>query len=51
MSQLNRLNKGKNKEAQEDPMAKMIKNNPCGLCKTMGLPICKGHGGGGGGSG
>jgi hypothetical protein len=28
-----------------------IENNPCGLCRAMGYPICKGHGGGSGGGG
>ena len=23
-------------------------SNPCGMCRAFGLPICKGHGGGGG---
>ncbi len=26
-----------------------VKNNPCGICRAAGRPICTGHGGGGGG--
>tara|TARA_Y100000588_G_scaffold395275_1_gene522206 strand:+ start:3847 stop:4536 length:690 start_codon:yes stop_codon:yes gene_type:complete len=28
-----------------------LDNNPCGICRSMGLPVCKGHGGGAGGGG
>lgn len=35
----------------EDPRAKAVKNNPCGICRALGLPVCKGHGGGSGGGG
>jgi len=26
-----------------------LENNPCGMCRALGLPSCKGHAGGGGG--
>ncbi|WP_367608391.1 hypothetical protein [Legionella sp. W05-934-2] len=33
----------------EDPRKKSISNNPCGICRALGMPVCKGHGGGSGG--
>lgn len=38
------------KSKQEDSMNPLDKN-PCGICRANGLPICKGHGKSGGGSG
>ncbi|MDI9819796.1 MULTISPECIES: hypothetical protein [unclassified Legionella] len=34
-----------------DQRESAINNNPCGICRALGLPICKGHGSSGGGSG
>lgn len=38
---------------KQDPIKVAIENNACSLCRAMGYPICRGHGGneGGGGSG
>ena len=36
-------------DKNEDPGTKAIQNNPCGMCRAMGMPVCKGHGGGAGG--
>lgn len=36
-------------ENKKDERAKAIENNPCGLCKAAGLPICRGHARGAGG--
>ena len=33
----------------QDTRSKALENNPCGICRAMGLPVCKGHGGGSGG--
>lgn len=33
----------------EDTRSQALENNPCNMCRAMGLPVCKGHGGGGGG--
>lgn len=35
---------------QNDPIALAIKKNPCGICRAMGSPVCKGHGGSAGGN-
>ncbi|MGQ3889667.1 hypothetical protein ACQUW5_11610 [Legionella sp. CNM-1927-20] len=35
------------KSRKQDARIKAIENNPCSLCKALGLPICRGHGGGG----
>jgi hypothetical protein len=43
------VNKSKNKE--KDPRTQAIENNPCGRCRAMGFPTCKGHGSGSGGEG
>jgi len=37
------------KENRNDERSKSIDNNPCGMCRAFGLPICKGHGSSGGG--
>lgn len=39
------------RDDNEDPRQKSISNNPCSLCRALGLPVCKGHGGGSGGGG
>ncbi|MBL7480573.1 hypothetical protein [Legionella bononiensis] len=36
-------------ESPKEERARAIENNPCNICRSMGLPICRGHGGGGGG--
>ncbi|CZL27347.1 hypothetical protein [Legionella pneumophila] len=36
-------------ENRRDERSKALENNPCGVCRASGLPICKGHGGGAGG--
>lgn len=43
----------KRKETQKDERARAIENNPCSMCRSLGLPMCRGHGAssGGGGSG
>lgn len=33
----------------EDTRSQALENNPCNMCRAMGMPVCKGHGGGGGG--
>ncbi len=38
-------------DKDQDPQAKAIENNPCGICRALGLPVCKGHGAKGGGGG
>ncbi len=40
-----------NYDKDEDPRAKAVNNNPCGICRTLGQPTCKGHAAGGGGGG
>jgi len=37
--------------SNKDPIKAAIDSNPCGSCRAMGLPSCKGHGAGGGGGG
>jgi hypothetical protein len=37
------------RDGNEDPRKKVVNNNPCGICRAMGMPVCKGHGGGSGG--
>ena len=37
------------KDTQKDSRTRAIENNPCNMCRALGLPICRGHGGGGGG--
>lgn len=37
------------KESKTDERSNAIANNPCGMCRSFGLPVCKGHGAGGGG--
>ncbi|MBX3708741.1 MAG: hypothetical protein KIT56_05760 [Gammaproteobacteria bacterium] len=37
-------------KSNKDPIKAAIDSNPCGSCRAMGLPSCKGHGGSGGGS-
>lgn len=37
--------------SKKDALALAIENNLCGLCRPMGLPMCKGHAKTGGGSG
>lgn len=34
----------------EDPRKRSINSNPCGICRASGALVCKGHGGGSGGS-
>ncbi|HBD9311024.1 TPA: hypothetical protein KLD61_003146, partial [Legionella pneumophila] len=34
-----------------DQRKSALNNNPCGICRAMGSPTCKGHGGGGSGGG
>lgn len=41
--------KSSQNHGNEDPRRKNINNNPCGICRAIGLPVCKGHGGGSGG--
>ncbi|KTD44661.1 hypothetical protein [Legionella quateirensis] len=36
-------------ESPKEERARAIENNPCNICRSMGLPICRGHGSGGGG--
>ncbi|CEG57846.1 hypothetical protein [Legionella fallonii] len=38
-------------EPNLDQRKSALNNNPCGICRAMGSPTCKGHGGSGGGSG
>lgn len=38
-------------KSNKDPIKAAIDSNPCGSCRAMGLPSCKGHGGSGGGGG
>lgn len=38
-----------NIKSKKDPIKTAIDNNPCGSCRAMGLPSCKGHGASGGG--
>jgi hypothetical protein len=38
-------------DKEKDPRAKALENNPCSMCRALGLPVCKGHGGGSGGGG
>lgn len=38
-------------DSNEDAGKSNISDNPCGICRASGLPICKGHGGGSGGGG
>jgi hypothetical protein len=35
---------------KKDSRQQAIQNNPCSSCRALGLPICRGHGGGGGSS-
>ena len=35
---------------EKNQSAKTTEKNPCGICRAMGSPTCKGHGGSGGGS-
>ncbi|STX49987.1 Uncharacterised protein [Legionella busanensis] len=42
-----KLENGDRKELK----AKAIENNPCNMCRVLGLSSCQGHGGGGGGGG
>lgn len=37
-------------EQSKDSKERALQNNPCGICRALGMPVCKGHGGGGGGS-
>lgn len=37
-------------KASKDAITIAIENNTCGICRAMGYPICKGHGGGSGSS-
>lgn len=37
-------------ESPKDERKRTIENNPCSMCRALGLPICRGHGGGSGGS-
>lgn len=39
-------NEAPNQIPEEDAMTLAMKNNPCGLCRAMGSPTCKGHGSG-----
>lgn len=41
----------KREETQKDERARAIENNPCSICRSLGLPFCRGHGGGSGGGG
>lgn len=36
---------------EKDATSSAIENNPCGQCRKMGVPICRGHGASGGGGG
>ncbi|QBR84773.1 hypothetical protein E3983_10660 [Legionella israelensis] len=38
-------------KSKRDERSKALAGNPCGNCRAAGLPICKGHGGGGGAGG
>lgn len=38
----------KREETQKDERARAIENNPCNICRSLGLPFCRGHGGGSG---
>lgn len=38
-------------ENKKDGRSKALENNPCSICRALGLPFCKGHGGGAGGGG
>ena len=38
-------------KSNKDPIKAAVDSNPCGSCRAMGLPGCKGHGGSGGGGG
>lgn len=35
----------------QDQRKSALDNNPCGICRALGSPTCKGHGGGAGGGG
>ncbi|RYW88255.1 hypothetical protein D7219_12530 [Legionella pneumophila] len=41
--------KNSNTDKNEDPRKQAIESNPCGICRSAGIPICKGHKGGAGG--
>ncbi|MGQ3890274.1 hypothetical protein ACQUW5_14825 [Legionella sp. CNM-1927-20] len=45
------LTNARTKENRNDERSKALDSNPCGICRAMGSPICKGHGGGAGGGG
>jgi|GEM_PF-1850656 len=34
------------KESVESAIKQAVESNPCGMCRALGLPICKGHSGG-----
>lgn len=39
--------KPKNKDSETDTLLEMVKSNPCGICRALGMPKCRGgHGGG-----
>jgi hypothetical protein len=44
------LGKVRSNETKKDERIRAINNNPCGICRAAGSPVCKGHRGGGGGS-
>lgn len=37
----------KREETKKDERARAVENNPCSICRSLGLPFCRGHGGGG----
>ncbi|HEN5528819.1 hypothetical protein Lmor_0517 [Legionella moravica] len=41
--------KNSNTDKNEDPRKQAIESNPCGICRSAGIPNCKGHKGGAGG--
>ncbi|HAT1771388.1 TPA: hypothetical protein RG395_001707 [Legionella pneumophila] len=41
----------KREETKKDERARAVENNPCSICRSLGLPFCRGHGGGSGGGG
>ncbi|TAL59902.1 MAG: hypothetical protein EPN84_10380 [Legionella sp.] len=38
-------------ESKRDLRARAVANNPCSICRALGIPVCRGHGAGGGGGG
>lgn len=41
----------KREETKKDERTRAVENNPCSICRSLGLPFCRGHGGGSGGGG